>query len=63
MVAEIYATTEFTAQALTVDQAQPPERPAKMLAWLAREAPADLAGKHNEIQFNDITRRAGLESI
>lgn len=63
MVAEIYATTEFTAQALTVDQAQPPERPAKMLAWLAREAPADLAGKHNEIQFNDITRRAGLESL
>lgn len=61
MVADIYASTEFTAQALTPDQAQPPERPAKMLAWLAREAPADLAGKHNEIQFNDITLRAGLE--
>jgi len=63
MVAEIYASSEFRAQALTPDQGQSPERPAKMLAWLAREAPADLAGKHNEIQFNDITLRAGMENV
>lgn len=63
MVDEIYANNEFRAQALTTQQAQPAERPAKVLAWLAREAPADLAGKHNEIQFNDLSRRAGLENL
>lgn len=61
MVAEIYASPAFRAQALTPNQGQKPERPARMLAWLAREAPADLAGKHCEIQFNDLTLRAGLE--
>jgi 3-oxoacyl-[acyl-carrier protein] reductase len=61
MVAEIYASPAFRAQALTPNQGQKPERPAKMLAWLAREAPDDLAGKHCEIQFNDLTLRAGLE--
>jgi len=62
MVAEIYASPAFRAQALTPNQGQKPERPAKMLAWLAREAPADLAGKHCEIQFNDLTLRAGMEN-
>lgn len=63
MVAEIYASPAFRAQALSPNQGQKPERPAKMLAWLAREAPADLAGKHCEIQFNDLTLRAGLEDF
>lgn len=62
MVADIYARPEFRAAALTPDQGQPPERPAKLLAWLAREQPDDLIGKHVQIQFNDITLRAGLES-
>ena len=48
---------------VTPDQGQPPERPAKVLAWLAREAPADLAGVHNQVQFNDLTRRAGIEIV
>lgn len=63
MVDAIYSNSEFRAAALTPDQGQPPERPAKVLAWLARETPADLAGKHNEIQFNDLTRRAGIENV
>lgn len=62
LVRDIYSSAEFRAQALTPDQGQPPERPAKVIAWLAREAPADLAGKHCQIQFNDLTLRAGLES-
>jgi 3-oxoacyl-[acyl-carrier protein] reductase len=61
MVEEIYSNSEFRAAALTPDQGQPPKRPAKVLAWFAREAPADLTGKHNQIQFNDLTRRAGIE--
>jgi hypothetical protein len=32
-----------------------------VLTWLAREAPDDLAGQHVQVQFNDISRRAGLE--
>jgi hypothetical protein len=63
MVEAIYSNSEFRAAALTPDQGQPPERPAKVLAWLAREAPADLAGQHNQIQFNDLTRRAGIENV
>jgi NAD(P)-dependent dehydrogenase (short-subunit alcohol dehydrogenase family) len=62
LVDEIYARPEFRNAALTPDQGQPPERPAKLLAWLARELPDDLIGKHIQIQFNDITLRAGLES-
>ena len=62
LVDEIYARPEFRNAALTPDQGQPPERPAKLLAWLARELPDDLIGKHVQIQFNDITLRAGLES-
>jgi 3-oxoacyl-[acyl-carrier protein] reductase len=63
MVNDIYANPVFRAAALTPDQGQPPERPAKILAWLAREAPADLAGVHNQVQFNDLTRRAGIEIV
>jgi len=63
MVNDIYANPVFRAAALTPDQGQPPERPAKVLAWLAREAPADLAGVHNQVQFNDLTRRAGIEIV
>ena len=62
MVREIYASKEFRQAALTPDQGQPPERPAKVLTWLAREAPDDLSGQHVQLQFNDISRRAGLES-
>lgn len=62
MVREIYAVPEFRASPLRPEDGQPPERPARVLAWLAREAPADLAGKHTAIQFNDITLRAGLEN-
>lgn len=61
MVREVYSRPEFRAAALTPEQGQPTERPAKLLAWLVREAPDDLVGQHVEIQFNDITRRAGLE--
>ena len=63
MVNDIYANPVFRAAALTPEQGQPPERPARVLAWLAREAPADLAGVHNQVQFNDLTRRAGIESV
>ena len=63
MVDAIYSDPQFRQAALSPGDGQPPERPARVLAWLAREAPADLAGKHNEIQFNDITRRAGIESV
>jgi len=62
MVADIYGRPEFRAQALTPDQGQQPERPAKLLAWLATEQPDDLVGKHVQIQFNDITLRADMES-
>ncbi|MEP4378322.1 MAG: SDR family oxidoreductase [Alphaproteobacteria bacterium] len=63
MVDDIYANPVFRAAAMTPDDGQPPERPAKILAWLAREAPADLAGVHNQVQFNDLTRRAGIEIV
>lgn len=62
MVREIYSNDVFRQAALTPDEGQPPERPAKVLTWLAREAPGDLAGQHVQVQFNDIGRRAGLES-
>jgi len=61
MVQDIYSNDVFRQAALTPDAGQPPERPAKVLTWLAREAPADLAGQHVQVQFNDIGRRAGLE--
>ena len=61
MVREIYSNKVFRQSALTADEGQPPERPAKVLTWLAREAPDDLAGQHVQVQFNDISRRAGLE--
>ena len=61
MVREIYASKVFRQAALTPGEGQPPERPAKVLTWLAREAPDDLAGQHVQVQFNDISRRAGLE--
>jgi NAD(P)-dependent dehydrogenase (short-subunit alcohol dehydrogenase family) len=61
MVREIYPSKDFRQAALTPDQGQPPERPAKVMTWLAREAPDDLAGQHVQVQFNDISRRSGLE--
>jgi len=61
MVQAIYSNKVFRQAALTPDEGQVPERPAKVLTWLAREAPADLTGKHVQIQFNDISLRAGLE--
>ena len=61
MVQEIYSNDVFRQAVLTPDQGQPPERPAKVLTWLAREAPDDLAGQHVQVQFNDIGLRAGLE--
>ena len=61
MVREIYSSKVFRQAALTPDQGQPPERPAKVMTWLAREAPDDLAGQHVQVQFNDISRRASLE--
>lgn len=61
MVQEIYSNDVFRQAALTPDQGQAPERPAKVLTWLAREAPGDLAGQHVQVQFNDIGLRAGLE--
>ena len=61
MVREIYSSKVFRQAALTPDQGQPPERPAKVITWLAREAPDNLAGQHVQVQFNDISRRAGLE--
>lgn len=61
MVREIYSSKVFRQAALTPDQGQPPERPAKVMTWLAREAPDELAGQHVQVQFNDISRRAGLE--
>lgn len=61
MVREIYSNDVFRQAALTPNEGQPPERPAKVLTWLAREAPDDLAGQHVQVQFNDISRRAGLE--
>ena len=61
MVQEIYSNDVFRQAALTPNEGQPPERPAKVLTWLAREAPDDLVGQHVQVQFNDISRRAGLE--
>ena len=61
MVREIYASKVFRQAALTPGEGQPPERPAQVLTWLAREAPDDLAGQHVQVQFNDISRRSGLE--
>ena len=61
MVRKIYASKVFRQAALTPNEGQPPERPATALTWLAREAPDDLAGQHVQVQFNDISRRAGLE--
>ena len=61
MVREIYASKVFRQAALTPGEGQPPERPAQVLTWLAREAPDDLAGQHVQIQFSDISRRSGLE--
>ncbi|MEK9660172.1 MAG: SDR family oxidoreductase, partial [Alphaproteobacteria bacterium] len=55
LVDEIYSRPEFRNAALTPDQGQPPERPATLMAWLVREQPDDLVGKHIEVQFNDIS--------
>ncbi len=62
MVRDMYSNKKFKASALTTTNGQAPERPAKVLSWLARNAPDDLVGKHVQIQFNDISLRAGLEN-
>ncbi|MDG2312690.1 MAG: SDR family NAD(P)-dependent oxidoreductase [Alphaproteobacteria bacterium] len=62
MVREMYSNKDFQASALTNTSGQSPERPAKVLSWLARNAPDDLVGQHVQIQFNDISLRAGLEN-
>jgi NAD(P)-dependent dehydrogenase (short-subunit alcohol dehydrogenase family) len=61
MIEELYASDVFRSTGHRRSAAQPPERPAKVLAWLAREAPEDLAGQHVPIRYDDIGRRAGLE--
>lgn len=61
MVEAIYSNKEFSQAALSPDEGQSPERPAKVITWLAREAPANLQGQHVQVQFNDISLRAGLE--
>ena len=60
-IEELYASDVFRRTGHRRSEAQPPERPAKVLAWLAREAPEDLAGQHVSIRYDDISRRAGLE--
>ncbi|MGE0254440.1 MAG: SDR family NAD(P)-dependent oxidoreductase [Alphaproteobacteria bacterium] len=40
----------------------PPERPARVIGWLATDAAADLAGADIILQFDAITLRAGLET-
>ncbi len=62
MVREIYSNDEFRQAALTDSNGQSPERPAKVISWLAREAPEKLRGQHVQIQFNDISLRSGLEN-
>ena len=60
-IEELYASDVFRRTGHRRSEGQPPERPAKVLAWLAREAPEDLAGQHVPIRYDDISRRAGLE--
>ncbi len=61
MIEEIYTSDVFRQSGHLHNQGQPVERPAKLLTWLAREAPEDLAGQHVNVRFDDISRRAGLE--
>ena len=61
MIEEIYASDALRQTGHARNQGQPVERPARVLAWLAREAPEDLAGQHVNLRFDDISRRAGLE--
>ncbi|MGE0254441.1 MAG: SDR family NAD(P)-dependent oxidoreductase [Alphaproteobacteria bacterium] len=61
MVRAIYDRAD-APMALPLDAVPPPERPARVIAWLASGEAADLAGRDIAIQFNDITRRAGLET-
>ncbi|MSO80681.1 MAG: SDR family oxidoreductase [Alphaproteobacteria bacterium] len=50
-------------QAGTVpEDVPPPERSARVIAWLASDEAADLAGADVILQFNAVTLRAGLET-
>jgi len=40
----------------------PPERSARVIAWLATDEAADLAGADAILQFDAVTLRAGLET-
>ena len=62
MVKDIFASEIYRNSERAGDQVKsPPERPAKVLTWLAREAPTNLAGEHVEVRFDDIGKRTGLE--
>ena len=61
MLDEVYGRPD-APNAIPREWAQPVDRPAHVLAWLAMTAPADLAGTEVAVQHNDITRRAGLEA-
>jgi len=61
MVRDIYDRAD-APMALPLDAVPPPERAAQVIAWLAGGEAGDLAGHDIAIQFNDITRRAGLEA-
>ena len=62
MVKDIFASEVYRNSGRAGNQVKsPPGRPAKVLKWLAREAPTDLAGEHVEVSFDDIGKRAGLE--
>jgi len=58
---DLYSPANIHLAAIPASAAHPPERPARIIAWLATDAAADLAGKEVAIQWNDITLRAGLE--
>ena len=62
LVEELFASDVFRQTGRRRREGQAPERPARVLRWLAREAPEDLAGQHVQIHFDDIGRRAGLEN-
>ncbi|MSO80680.1 MAG: SDR family oxidoreductase [Alphaproteobacteria bacterium] len=61
MVRDIYDRAD-APMALPLEAVPPPERAAQVIGWLAGGEAGDLAGLDIAIQFNDVTRRAGLET-
>ncbi|MGE0254442.1 MAG: SDR family NAD(P)-dependent oxidoreductase [Alphaproteobacteria bacterium] len=61
MLDDLYSPQNVHLAAIPASAAHPPQRPARIIAWLATDAAADLAGREIGIQWNDITLRAGLE--